>query len=84
MAADVSSTASYDHFDLWYSGLQELSRMDVRSEQLLPGVILGIAFVDIANTVFHVLAGLLLFAAINGVASLAALWSVWLIFLRSV
>lgn len=56
--------------------------MEVSHEQLLPGAIVGIALVGIANTVFHVLVGFLLFAAINGISSLVALWSVWVIFLK--
>lgn len=44
---------------------------------------LVLVLVGFANTVFYVLLGFLPFAAVNGLASMVALWAVWLIFFVS-
>lgn len=43
-----------------------------------------VALVGVGNTVFHYRTGVLLFAAIDGIASLVALWSVWVIFYQRI
>lgn len=52
-------------------------------ERLLVGALLALVLVGVANTVFHVLARQLLFAAVNGTACVVALYCMYLIFLRS-
>lgn len=56
--------------------------MVVRDEQWLVGALLAFVLIGVANAVFHALARQYLFASINAVACVVALWSIYKIFLE--
>lgn len=53
-----------------------------QDEQWMVGAILTLVLVGVANTVLHTLARQYIFASINGVACLVALWCIYRIFLE--
>lgn len=56
--------------------------MVVQDEQWLVGALLAFVLVGVANATFHALARQFVFAGINGVACVVALWSIYKIFLE--
>lgn len=73
-------------FGVLFSGLGVLLHavgpLDRNQELLLQGALLVVVLFATASAVVQTLKGALFFATLTGIASLVALWAVWLVFLQ--